>query len=63
MVEELNGQIPACVDSGREAIEAYKLRIRPLQKRDFEEAFKRIRVDVEKLKKMVDRFHEFAQSN
>jgi katanin p60 ATPase-containing subunit A1 len=63
MVEELNGQIPKCVDSGREAIEAYKLRIRPLQKKDFDEAFKRIRVDTEKLKKLVERFREFAESN
>jgi katanin p60 ATPase-containing subunit A1 len=63
MVEELNGQIPGCVDSGRAAIEAYKIKTRPLQKKDFDEAFKRIRVDVEKLKKMVERFREFAQSN
>jgi len=63
MVEELNGQIPKCVDSGREAIEAYKLKVRPLQKKDFDEAFKRIRVDTEKLKKMVERFREFAESN
>ncbi len=63
MVEELNGQIPKCVDAGRESIEGYKLRIRPLQKRDFEEAFKRIRVDTDKLKKLVTRFQEFAASN
>ena len=63
MVEELNGQIPKCVDAGREAIEGYKLRIRPLQKKDFDEAFKRIRVDTEKMKKLVTRFHEFAESN
>jgi SpoVK/Ycf46/Vps4 family AAA+-type ATPase len=63
MVEELNGQIPKCVDSGREAIEAYKLKIRPLQKKDFDEAFKRIRVDTEKLKKLVERFRDFAEIN
>jgi katanin p60 ATPase-containing subunit A1 len=63
MVEELNGQIPKCVDSGREAIESYKLKIRPLQKKDFDEAFTRIRVDTEKLKKLVERFREFAVSN
>ncbi len=63
MVEELNGQIPHCVDGGRDAIESYKLRIRPLQKKDFDEAFKRIRVDTEKLKKLVTRFREFAESN
>jgi katanin p60 ATPase-containing subunit A1 len=63
MVEELNGQIPKCVDAGREAIEGYKLRIRPLQKKDFDEAFKRIRVDTEKIKKLVTRFHEFEESN
>jgi len=63
MVEELNGQIPKCVDAGREAIEGYKLRIRPLQKKDFDEAFKRIKVDTEKIKKLVTRFREFEQSN
>ena len=63
MVEELNGQIPQCVDGGREAIESYKLRIRPLQRRDFDEAFKRIRVDVDRLKKLVARFGEFAETN
>jgi SpoVK/Ycf46/Vps4 family AAA+-type ATPase len=63
MVEELNGQIPHCVDAGREAIEGYRLKIRPLQKKDFDEAFKRIRVDTEKLKKLCTRFSEFAESN
>ncbi len=63
MVEELNGQIPHCVDAGREAIEGYRLKIRPLQKKDFDEAFRRIRVDTEKLKKLVLRFREFADSN
>ncbi len=63
MVEELNGQVPKCVDAGREAIEGYRLKIRPLQKKDFDEAFKRIRVDTEKLKKLVTRFREFAESN
>ena len=63
MVEELNGQIPKCVDAGREAIEGYKLRVRPLQKKDFDEAFKRIRVDTEKIKKLVTRFREFEESN
>ena len=37
--------------------------IRPLQKKDFDEAFKRIRVDTEKLKKLVTRFKEFGESN
>jgi SpoVK/Ycf46/Vps4 family AAA+-type ATPase len=63
MIEELNGQIPKCVDAGREAIESYKLRIRPLQKKDFEEAFKRIRVDTEKIRKLLTRFDEFSESN
>ena len=63
MVEELNGQIPKCVDAGREAIEGYKLRVRPLQKKDFDEAFKRIRVDTEKIKKLVTKFREFEESN
>jgi katanin p60 ATPase-containing subunit A1 len=63
MVEELNGQVPKCVDAGRDAIEGYKLKIRPLQKKDFDEAFKRIRVDTERLKKLVTRFREFAESN
>jgi katanin p60 ATPase-containing subunit A1 len=63
MVEELNGQIPRCVDAGRDAIESYKLQIRPLQKKDFDEAFRRIKVDVEKLKKLCARFSEFGASN
>jgi katanin p60 ATPase-containing subunit A1 len=63
MIEELNGQIPKCVDAGREAIEGYRLRIRPLQKKDFDEAFKRIRVDTEKVKKLLTRFDEFSESN
>jgi len=63
MVEELNSQIPRCVDAGREAIEAYRLKIRPLHKSDFDEAFRRIRVDVDKLKKLEARFREFAESN
>ena len=63
MIEELNGQIPKCVDAGREAIEGYKLRVRPLQKKDFDEAFKRIRVDTEKIKKLVTKFREFEESN
>jgi len=63
MVEELNGQIPHCVDAGRESIENYRLKIRPLQKKDFDEAFRRIRVDTEKLKKLITRFREFAESN
>jgi katanin p60 ATPase-containing subunit A1 len=63
MVEELNGQVPQCVDAGRDSIEGYQLRIRPLQKKDFDEAFRRIRVDIEKLKKLCARFSEFAASN
>jgi katanin p60 ATPase-containing subunit A1 len=63
MVADLNGQIPQCVDAGRDAIESYRLKIRPLRKRDFEEAFKRIRVDVDRLKKLVAKFQEFGESN
>ena len=63
MVEELNGQIPRCVDGGREAIESYKLKIRPLERRDFDKAFQAIRVDVDRLKKLVGEFHEFGENN
>ncbi len=63
MVEELNGGIPRCVDGGREAIEAYKIKTRPLCKSDFEAAFQRVRVDVDRIKKLEARFREFAESN
>jgi SpoVK/Ycf46/Vps4 family AAA+-type ATPase len=63
MVEELNGQIPQCVDAGRDSIEGYQLEVRPLVKSDFDEAFRRIRVDVDRLKKLEARFREFALSN
>ncbi len=63
MVEELNSQIPRCVDAGRESIEGYQLKVRPLGKSDFDEAFRRIRVDVDRLKKLETRFREFAESN
>jgi katanin p60 ATPase-containing subunit A1 len=63
MVEELNGQIPHCVDGGREDIEGYKIKTRPLCKSDFEAAFQRVRVDVDRIKKLETRFREFAESN
>jgi hypothetical protein len=63
MVAELNGEIPRCVDAGRETIEEYKLKIRPLRNSDFDEAFQRIRVDTERCKKLAVRFREFAESN
>lgn len=63
MVEELNGQIPHCVDGGRADIEAYKIKTRPLRKNDFETAFQRVRVDVDHIKKLETRFREFAEIN
>lgn len=63
MVEELNRDIPRCVDAGREAIEGYRLRTRPLRAGDFDVAFDRIRVDVERIRKLEARFREFSASN
>jgi SpoVK/Ycf46/Vps4 family AAA+-type ATPase len=62
MVEELNGEIPRCIDAGLEDIEAYKIKTRPLRESDFEAAFQRVRVDVDRIKKLQARFHEFAKS-
>ncbi len=63
MVEELNGEIPRRVDAGRDDIEAYKIKTRPLRQGDFEAAFQRVRVDVERIRKLEARFKEFAESN
>ncbi len=63
MVEELNGEIPHRVDAGREAIEAYTMRIRPLRRDDFDKAFLRVRVDTDRYKKLEARFRDFSESN
>ena len=63
MVEDLNGDIPRCVDGGKEKIQEYRIRTRPLNKRDFDMAFDRIRVDAERCRKLESRFMEFARSN
>jgi katanin p60 ATPase-containing subunit A1 len=63
MVENLNGEIPRCVDGGREKIQGYRIRTRPLNKSDFDTAFDRIRVDAERGRKLESRFQEFARSN
>jgi len=63
MLEELNGEIPGVVDKGREAIEAYQLKVRPLTRCDFDTAFERIRVDTDRCKELETRFREFAHSN
>jgi len=63
MVEDLNGEIPRCVDGGREKIQGYRIRTRPLKKSDFDTAFDRIRVDAERGRKLESRFQEFARSN
>jgi SpoVK/Ycf46/Vps4 family AAA+-type ATPase len=63
MVEELNGEIPRCVDQGRESIEGYRLKTRPLQKGDFDAAFQKIRVDTERIRKLEARFRQFSESN
>jgi SpoVK/Ycf46/Vps4 family AAA+-type ATPase len=63
MVEELNSGIPRFVDEGRETIEGYKLEVRPLEKRDFDLAFKRTHVDRDRYKKLDARIREFAESN
>lgn len=63
MVEELNGDIPRHVDAGREMIEGYTIRIRPLKGKDFDLAFDRTRVDTGRYKEMEARFRKFAESN
>ncbi len=63
MVEDLNGDIPRCVDGGREKIQGYRIRTRPLNKNDFDTAFDRIRVDAARGRKLESRFQEFARSN
>ncbi len=63
MVEEMNIDIPKLVDRGRDEIQNYRLRTRPLTKRDFDIAFDRIRVDVERYKQLELRYRAFAESN
>jgi len=63
MVEDMNREIPDIVDEGRNAIIRHKIKIRPLQKKDFQAAFDRIRVDVNKYKEDKAKFDEFALKN
>jgi len=63
MVEDLNRTVPELVDRGREAVEAYELKVRPLSQSDFKSAFDRVRVDVARQKELDARFREFAASN
>jgi SpoVK/Ycf46/Vps4 family AAA+-type ATPase len=63
MVEDLNGEVPQLVDKGRKSIEEYELKVRPLRNADFDAAFQRIRVDVERYKQLEAKFREFAASN
>lgn len=63
MVEDLNRTVPDLVDRGREAIEQYELKVRPLSQGDFRSAFERIRVDVARQKELDEKFTEFAKSN
>jgi len=63
MVEDLNGDIPGCVDRGKEEIQEYRVRTRPLCKKDFDAAFDRVRVDPERCIKLGSRFEQFAKSN
>ncbi len=63
MVEDLNGDIPGCVDGGKERIQEYRIRTRPLNKKDFDTAFDRIRVDAERCRKLESRFEQFAKTN
>ena len=63
MVEDLNGDIPRLVDKSRKSIEEYELKVRPLEQSDFDVAFQRTRVDVNRYKEMEARFREFAESN
>lgn len=63
MIEDINGTIPKYVDEGRESIEGYQIKLRPLIQSDFDRAFDRIRVDTPKYKQLEKRFREFAESN
>ena len=63
MVEDLNRTVPELVDRGREAIEQYELKVRPLSEADFRSAFDRVRVDIVRQKELENRFREFAASN
>lgn len=63
MVEELNGDVPRVVDQGRERIEGYQIKVRPLTKADFDAAFERIRVDAPRQQELERRFQDFAAHN
>lgn len=63
MVEELNRDVPRFVDEGREKIESYQLKVRPLTRHDFDAAFERIRVDADRQRELEQRFREFADRN
>jgi len=49
------------VDAGKEKIQDYRIKTRPLTKKDFDAAFDRIRVDSERCKKLESRFEEFSR--
>jgi SpoVK/Ycf46/Vps4 family AAA+-type ATPase len=63
MVEDLNSTIPKYVDESRQAIEGYRIKVRPLRSEDFDKAFDRIRVDTQRYRQLEQRFQEFAKSN
>ena len=63
MVEDLNSAIPKFVDQGRDAIEGYRIKVRPLEKSDFDKAFERIRVDTGRYRRLEERYREFAGRN
>ena len=63
MVEELNAEIPALVDQGRHTISSYRLKTRPLMKKDFDSALESIKVDVARQEELKRRHQEFAEAN
>ena len=63
MVEELNAEIPTLVDQGRHTISSYRLKTRPLMKKDFDSALESVRVDVTRQEELKRRHQRFAEAN
>ncbi len=62
MVSECNPDIPQCVERGPEAIRDYIVKIVPLNSAHFDTAFKKVKVNQERVAEQERRFMEFAEA-
>lgn len=62
MVAEMNRDVPKKVDAGRNAIESYELKLRPLSQIDFDKAFEKVKVDRKKLAEQEEKYQRLFKN-